>query len=424
MSNNIKLVKPNKKKTVQVTSSSAIQGIEYSSDSDETVDMERPQKQKKYRKKKQNSSSKNETFNSNFANLANSKKSLPQQQQDVPESEYSESDSDDMSSQYSASVSSKSSRSSRGSRRSRKNKQNFFSQSSSIPTQPYTSSSDRDKQKQKMLLKLYEYQTKGIKLSKRFTPDSSYEEVKLEYDMQNKMLSNRSAIAFSRKMLMAAVTGLEYMNGRFDPFNIKLDGWSESVMENIGDYDKIFERLAEKYSGRGEMAPELELLFSLAGSAFMFHLTSSFFKSSGGGGIEGMMRGMMNPAMMKGMMGGMGKASENPNAPGGPQMAGPNFDVGDLMKNIMSQTKDMMNNPNFNIPQQQQQQTQPDIQEIPSVPNPMKRPMSTQQASSVISDVEDRFSIADTNMSDESDIKSVTIADGKGGKKLGRAIQI
>ena len=40
------------------------------------------------------------------------------------------------------------------------------------------------------------------------SPESSYEEVKLEYDMQNKMLSNKSAIAFSRKMLMAAVTGL------------------------------------------------------------------------------------------------------------------------------------------------------------------------------------------------------------------------
>jgi len=97
--------------------------------------------------------------------------------------------------------------------------------------------------------------------------------------------------------------------------------------------------------------------------------------------------------------------------------------VGNLMKNIMSQTKDMMNSPNFNIPQQQQQ-TKPDIQEIPNVPNPMKRPVSTQQASSVVSDGEDRFSIADTNISDESDIKSVTIADGKGGKKVGRAIKI
>ena len=419
----IKLVKGNKKKSVKVKGPSVLKGVSYSSDSDETVDMERPKKQKKYRKRKDKSSDRNDTFNSNFANLANTRKSLPQQQPDIQEeSEYTASESD-ISSQYSASVSSKSSRSSRGSRRSRKNKQNFFSKPSSVPTQPYMSSSERDKEKQKMLLKLYEYQTKGVKLSKRFTPESTYEEVKLEYDMQNKMLSNRSAVAFSRKMLMAAVTGLEYMNGRFDPFNIKLDGWSESVMENIGDYDKIFERLAEKYSGRGEMAPELELLFSLAGSAFMFHLTSSFFKSSGGGGIEGMMRGMMNPAMMKGMMGGMNRGTENPNAPGGPQMAGPNFDVGNLMKNIMSQTKDMMNSPNFNIPQQQQQ-TKPDIQEIPSVPNPMKRPMSTQQASSVVSDGEDRFSIADTNMSDESDIKSVTIADGKGGKKLGRAIKI
>ena len=418
----IKLVKGNRKKSVKVSGPSVLKGVSYSSDSDETVDMERPKKQKKYRKRKQSSSSRNDTFNSNFANLANTRKSLPQQQPDIQESEYTASDSD-ISSQYSASVSSKSSRSSRGSRRSRKNKQNFFAQPSSVPTQPYMSSSERDKEKQKMLLKLYEYQTKGVKLSKRFTPESTYEEVKLEYDMQNKMLSNRSAVAFSRKMLMAAVTGLEYMNGRFDPFNIKLDGWSESVMENIGDYDKIFERLAEKYSGRGEMAPELELLFSLAGSAFMFHLTSSFFKSSSGGGIEGMMRGMMNPAIMKGMMGGMNRGTENPNAPGGPQMAGPNFDVGNLMKNIMSQTKDMMNSPNFNIPQQQQQ-TKPDIQEIPSVPNPMKRPVSTQQASSVVSDGEDRFSIADTNMSDESDIKSVTIADGKGGKKLGRAIKI
>ncbi len=418
MSNNIKLVQGNKKKTVKVHGPPVLQGVSYSSDSDETVDMDRPVKKKKYRKKRHQPQQRNEDNYSNFANLANTRKSLPQQPPAVPESEYSSSESDGISSQYSASVSSKSSR---GSRRSRKNKQNFFAQSSSIPTQSYTSNTERNKEKQKMLLKLYEYQTKGVKLSKRFTPESSYEEVKLEYDMQNKMLSNRSAVAFSRKMLMAAVTGLEYMNGRFDPFNIKLDGWSESVMENIGDYDKIFERLAEKYSGRGEMAPELELMFSLAGSAFMFHLTSSFFKSSGGGGIEGMMRGMMNPAMMKGMMGGMNRGTENPNAPGGPQMAPPNFDVGNLMQNIMSQTKGMMNNPNFNIPQQQ---TQPDIQEVPSVPNPLKRPVSTQQASSVVSDGEDRFSIADTAMSDESDIKSVTIADGKGGKKLGRSIKI
>ena len=122
----IKLVKGNRKKTVNVSGPPVLKGVAYSSDSDETVDMDRPVKKKKYRKRKQNSPSRNDTFNSNFANLANTRKSLPQQQTAIPESEYSASESDDISSQYSASVSSKSSKSSRGSRRRKKNKQNFF----------------------------------------------------------------------------------------------------------------------------------------------------------------------------------------------------------------------------------------------------------------------------------------------------------
>ena len=36
--------------------------------------------------------------------------------------------------------------------------------------------------------------------------------------------------------------------------------------------------LAEKYGGDSEMAPEIRLLFTLAGSAFMFHLTNTMFK--------------------------------------------------------------------------------------------------------------------------------------------------
>ena len=35
------------------------------------------------------------------------------------------------------------------------------------------------------------------------------------------------------KMLMACVTGIEYLNNRFDPFDVKLEGWSESVPTKI-----------------------------------------------------------------------------------------------------------------------------------------------------------------------------------------------
>ena len=37
------------------------------------------------------------------------------------------------------------------------------------------------------------------------------------------------------------LTGVEFMNNKFDPFSIKLDGWSESVNEEVMDYDEIFE---------------------------------------------------------------------------------------------------------------------------------------------------------------------------------------
>jgi hypothetical protein len=88
------------------------------------------------------------------------------------------------------------------------------------------------------------------------------------------------SIKFQRKVLMAFVTGVELLNSKFDYFNVHLDGWSESVHESQNEYDEIFEELHEKYAVKTKMAPELRLLFALAGSAFMHHLTNSMFKTS------------------------------------------------------------------------------------------------------------------------------------------------
>jgi len=44
-------------------------------------------------------------------------------------------------------------------------------------------------------------------------------------------------------MMMGLVTGMELMNNKFNPFDWKLDGWSESVHENVDDYDEVFEEL-------------------------------------------------------------------------------------------------------------------------------------------------------------------------------------
>jgi hypothetical protein len=99
-------------------------------------------------------------------------------------------------------------------------------------------------------------------------------------------------------MLMAFVTGTEYLNTRYDPFKIKLDGWSEQVHENLEDFDDIFEELHLKYKSKGKaMPPELRLFISLSGSAFMFHLTSKMFKESSIPGVEEVLKA--NPELMK-----------------------------------------------------------------------------------------------------------------------------
>ena len=137
----------------------------------------------------------------------------------------------------------------------------------------------KQNQKHDLLMKIQALEKKGHEFPKKFNMSSNYDEMKLEYDKVKHNIETQGAIRFSRRCLMACVTGLEFLNKKFDPFSVKLDGWSENVMENVDDYDNIFERLYEKYSGKAEISPELELLLTLGGSAFMFHLTNTLLKS-------------------------------------------------------------------------------------------------------------------------------------------------
>ena len=95
---------------------------------------------------------------------------------------------------------------------------------------------------------------------------------------------------------MAFINGIEFLNNKFDPFDIKLDGWSEQVNENITDYDDIFGELYEKYKSKSSMSPEIKLLFQLGGSAMMVHLTNTMFKSAMPG-MDDILR--QNPDLMR-----------------------------------------------------------------------------------------------------------------------------
>jgi len=72
---------------------------------------------------------------------------------------------------------------------------------------------------------------------------------------------------------------MEFLNSRYDPLGLHLDGWSEQVNENIEDYDEIFEELYDKYKDKSKVAPEVRLILSLGLSAGMCHVTNTMFKS-------------------------------------------------------------------------------------------------------------------------------------------------
>jgi len=151
------------------------------------------------------------------------------------------------------------------------------------------------KDKFQILQKLQTLQTKGVSLSKHYTMESSYDEMKGEYEYICSEKERKNSVQFQGKILSTFITGIEFLNSKFDPFDIKLDGLSESIQENMEDYDEIFSELADKYKSKAKMAPELKLLFQLASAGIMVHMTNTMFKSSIPG-MDDIMR--QNPDLM------------------------------------------------------------------------------------------------------------------------------
>ena len=152
-----------------------------------------------------------------------------------------------------------------------------------------------DEEKASLIFKLARAKRAGMPSTRNFTMNSDIRDLRGEMARIDHELALDSSLKFQRKMLMMSVSVMEHMNSRFDPFDLQLSGWSESVHSSISDYDRVFERLHEKYKSTASMPPEMELLFLIGGSAMMFHFTKTVFKQ----GLTGM---PANPDLMASMM--------------------------------------------------------------------------------------------------------------------------
>ena len=197
-----------------------------------------------------------------------------------------------------------------------------------------------DEEKADLVNKIGRLEKKGFTVNKRLNAYSPIDELRTEVKRITYSIDVDKSVKFSRRMLIACTTGLEFMNKKYNPFEIQLDGWSENVMENVEDYDEVFEELYVKYRSKMAVAPEIKLIMMLGGSAMMFHLTNSMFKS-----VMPNMNDVIkqNPELGQDMMSAVQntvpksqqQSGDTTDANGRREMQGPGLDISSLMGNIM-----------------------------------------------------------------------------------------
>ena len=409
---NIKLIDSNASDNIRVKNETSINNINLIRDSDsDSIATAEPENESDASpaatpvKLPKKSFSKMPTIdNDEFKYFTNNKKQKPIVQKQESEDEYSDEDESE----------------------EEEDSDDDVSDSESEPSVKHKKMSSREieQKKQEYLIKLLALEKKGVNLTKSYSLKSSLEEIEFEYNTQQKAMEMEASVHFQQKILMAAVTGVEFLNKKFDPIGAKLDGWSESVMDNINDYEEIFRKLHEKYSQRASMPPELQLLVTLVGSGFMFHLTNSLFKSSLPG-LGDVLK--TNPDIMSNIMGAMGKAMNNAQGltPGASSSASQGPQTPQMPQVPRQEPAQSSNMPDFTGPSMNLSSLLNTYQSGPD------RPMVQQAPKMKQVDETDRFSVASS--SDYSELEETTktinmptVTKGKGKGKIpkGKSIKI
>ena len=132
-----------------------------------------------------------------------------------------------------------------------------------------------------MLRKLGELTQKGVKLGRDYSLNDKYETMKFEFDLHSGIRAKKNMVDWMSRGMVHLMYGIEFLNDTYDPFGFHLDGWSESVSDDIENYYDVFGELYEKYNQPGKnIAPEIKLLMLISGSAISHHVKYTYFLNS------------------------------------------------------------------------------------------------------------------------------------------------
>jgi len=192
------------------------------------------------------------------------------------------------------------------------------------PVVPQETPEERRARSREAHCTMEELKRKGVIFSRNYTTFDDPDEMEAEIAMQRERKNKQLQVKFYKQIMMGVVSGAEFLNAKYDPFDVELNGWSKQVGADQDDYTEVLEELYEKYKDKGgKMAPEVRLLFMIIMSGVSFHLTKKMIDDTD---VTGMVR--KNPNIVADLM-------RNFTNRGGPTAAPP-------VENVPSKTNDML----------------------------------------------------------------------------------
>jgi hypothetical protein len=169
--------------------------------------------------------------------------------------------------------------------------ENMNAQESYIPKSSSNSSSNmyrmsdemNQRKKYETLRKFDRLAKLGVPLRKRFTMDSTLEEMEMEMEFLRKEKDMDRTVQQFSEWFVTGMGGLEWSSKNValvKAFGLKLDGLSEAAQMKVGDMEEDFEELYDLYGDKLKMHPLVRIPIRTCMMVYMVHLTNEMVQKS------------------------------------------------------------------------------------------------------------------------------------------------
>lgn len=126
-------------------------------------------------------------------------------------------------------------------------------------------------EKIEMLTRISKMSKDGFTATKKWTLKDDIDEIRFECYRMTRENNSKKAVKKMQHILISVATMIEFANGMVNPFNLKLQGFSQNMMLTVSDYDDSLEELHHKWSGRTSFGPEMTIMLTFVSSAIFQH---------------------------------------------------------------------------------------------------------------------------------------------------------